>query len=101
MSNKNIDWTNAVLKAQRQLNRNKSAIESSVMGTPSNWSRPTYNKPVVSPDQSPPDEKVKKPKRLTKKQRRAQNKVFVLQQIAKAKRYTENQGLPIVRKTNQ
>jgi hypothetical protein len=98
---KQIDWTNAIAKAERQLNRNKVAIDSSVMGTPSNWSRPTYNKPVVAPDQSPPDEKVKKPKRLTKKQRRAKNKVFVPQQKKKAKRSDENGGLPIVRKTNQ
>jgi|694.fasta_scaffold15222_22 hypothetical protein len=96
-----IDWTNAIAKAERQLGRNKAAIESSVMGTPSNWSRPNYNKPMVAPDQSPPDEKVKKPKKLSKKQRRAHNKVFVPQQKQKAKRSTENQGLPIVKKVNQ
>jgi hypothetical protein len=95
---KKIDWSNAIAKAERQLGRNKVAIESSVMGTPSNWSRPTYNKPAVAPDQSPPDEQVKKPKKLTKQQRRAKNKVFVPQQKKKAKRSDESGGLPVVKK---
>jgi len=95
---KEIDWTNAVAKAERQLNRNKSAIESSVMGTPSNWSRPVYNKPVVVPNQSPPDEKVKKPKKLTKKQKRAHNKVFVPQQKAKSKLSSASGGIPVAKK---
>ena len=95
---KKIDWTNAIAKAEHQLSRNKTAIEFSVMGTPSNWSRPIYNKPVIIPDQSPPDQSVKKPNRLTKKQRRAQNKVFVPQQKAKAKRSDENGGVPVVKK---
>jgi hypothetical protein len=95
---KKIDWSNAIAKAERQLGRNKAAIESSVMGTPSNWSRPTYNKPAIAPDQSPPDEKVKKPKKLTKQQRKAKNKVFVPQQKKKAKRSDDNGGLPVVKK---
>jgi hypothetical protein len=98
---KKIDWSNAIAKAEHQMGRNKAAIESSFKGTPSNWSRPTYNKPMVAPDQSPPDEKVHKPKKLTKQQKMAQNKVFIPKQKEKAKRSTENQGLPIVKKVNQ
>lgn len=92
-----IDWSNAIAKAERQLGRNRAAIESSVMGTPSDWSRPTYNKPMVVPDQSPPDEQIKR-RKLSKQQRKAQNKVFVPQQKKKAKRSDENGGVPIVRK---
>ena len=98
---KKIDWTNELKKAERALGRNKVAIESSVMGTPSDWSRPTYNKPILAPDQSPADVKLQKPKKLTKQQRRAKNKVFVPQQKKKAKRSSETEGLPIVRKSNQ
>lgn len=94
---KKIDWTNAIKKAENQLNKNKSAIESSTVGTPSNWSRPIFNKPAVTPDQSPPDEKVKRVK-LNKQQRKAQNKIFVPQQKKKSKRSDESGGLPIVKK---
>jgi len=92
-----IDWTNAVAKAERQLSRNKSAIEATPMGTPASWSRPDYNKPLIAPDPSAPDTSIVS-RKLNKKQRRAQNKVFVPQQKAKAKRSDETGGLPIVRK---
>ena len=92
-----IDWTTAVAKAERQLNRNKSAIESTSMGTPASWSRPDYNKPLIAPDPSAPDTSVVS-RKLNKKQRRAQNKVFVPQQKAKAKRSDENGGIPVVKK---
>ena len=92
-----IDWTNAVAKAERQLSRNKSAIEATPMGTPAYWSRPDYNKPLIAPDPSAPDTGVIS-RKLNKKQRRAQNKVFVPQQKAKAKRSDETGGVPIVRK---
>jgi hypothetical protein len=95
-----IDWTKAVAKAERQLSRNKSAIESTSMGTPASWSRPDYDKPLISPDPSAPETKIVG-RRLNKKQRKAHNKVFVPQQKQKAKRSTENQGLPIVKKVNQ
>ncbi len=94
---KKIDWTNAIAKAERQLGRNKTAIESSVMGTPSSWSRPEYNKPLIAPDPSAPDTKIVG-RRLNKKQRKAHNKVFVPQQKAKSKRDSETGGLPVVKK---
>jgi hypothetical protein len=92
-----IDWTNAVAKAERQLSRNKSAIEATPMGTPASWSRPDYNKPLIAPDPSAPDTSVFS-RKLNKKQRRARNKVFVPQQKAKAKRSDENGGIPVVKK---
>jgi hypothetical protein len=92
-----IDWTNAVAKAERQLGRNKAAIEATPMGTPASWSRPDYNKPLIAPDPSAPDTSVVS-RKLNKKQRKAQNKVFVPQQKAKAKRSDQTGGVPIVRK---
>ena len=92
-----IDWTNAVAKAERQLSRNKSAIESTSMGTPASWSRPDYNKPLIAPDPSAPDTSIVS-RKLNKKQRRAHNKVFVPQQKAKAKRSDQTGGVPVVRK---
>jgi hypothetical protein len=67
------------------------------VGTPASWSRPDYNKPLIAPDPSAPDTSVVI-RKLNKKQRRAQNKVFVPQQKAKAKRSDETGGVPIVRK---
>ena len=92
-----IDWSNAIAKAERQLGRNKAAIESSVMGTPASWSRPDYDKPLISPDPTAPETKIIG-RRLNKKQRKAHNKVFVPQQKAKSKRDSATGGLPVVKK---
>lgn len=94
---KEIDWSKELAIASKQLRRNKSAIESTPMGTPASWSRPDHNKPLIAPDPSAPDTKVVG-RRLNKKQRRAHNKVFVPQQKAKSKRDSETGGLPVAKK---
>jgi hypothetical protein len=94
---KEIDWSKELATASKQLHRNRSAIEATTMGTPSSWSRPDHNKPLIAPDPSAPDTKVIG-RRLSKKQRRAHNKVFVPQQKAKSKRDNETGGLPVVKK---
>ena len=94
---KQIDWTKELNNAKKQLNRNKSAIEATPMGTPASWSRPDYNKPLIAPDPSAPDTSLPE-RRLNKKQRKARNKVFVPQQKAKAKRSDSTGGIPVVKK---
>jgi len=94
---KEIDWSKELANARKQLNRNKSAIESTPMGTPASWSRPDYDKPLIAPDPSAPETKIVG-RRLNKKQRKAHNKVFVPQQKAKSKRDSETGGLPVVKK---
>ena len=94
---KQINWSKEIDKARRQLNANKKAIDSTVMGTPASWSRPDYDKPLVAPDPSAPDTKVVG-RRLNKKQRKAHNKVFVPQQKKKSKLSDETGGLPIVKR---
>jgi hypothetical protein len=93
---KQINWSKEINKARRQLNANKKAIDSTVMGTPASWSRPDYDKPLIAPDPSAPDTKVIG-RRLNKKQRRAQNKIFVPQQKAKSKRSNATDGLPMAK----
>ncbi len=95
---KGIDWSKEIAKASKQLRKNKMAIESTTMGTPSSWSRPEYNKPIIAPDPSAPDTKVVG-RRLNKKQRKANNKTFVPKQKAKAKRSDETGGVPVVKKS--
>jgi hypothetical protein len=94
---KQIDWNKEISKARKQLNQNKIAIESTAMGTPASWSRPDYDKPLIAPDPTAPATKIVG-RRLNKKQRKAQNKVFVPQQKAKAKRSDESGGIPVVKK---
>jgi hypothetical protein len=94
---KEIDWSKEMSKATRQLNKNKVAIDSTAFGTPSSWSRPDYDKPLIAPDPSAPETKIVG-RRLNKKQRKAHNKVFVPQQKAKSKRDSETGGLPVVKK---
>jgi hypothetical protein len=96
---KQINWNKELSKAKKQLNKNKIAIEATPMGTPSSWSRPDYDKPLITPDPTAPATKVVG-RRFNKKQRKANNKVFIPQQKQKAKRSDENGGLPIVKKTN-
>jgi hypothetical protein len=94
---KDINWDKQIIRAKRQLDTNKNAIESTVMGTPADWSRPDYDKPLISPAKTASHTKIHV-KKLTKKQRKAHNKTFIPQQKAKAKRSRENGGLPIVKK---
>ena len=94
---KEIDWSKELAIASKQLNRNKSAIESTTMGTPASWSRPDYDKPLIAPDPTAPETKIVG-RRLNKKQRREHNKVFVPQQKAKSKRDSETGGLPVAKK---
>jgi hypothetical protein len=94
---KQINWSKEIDKARRQLNSNKKAIDATVMGTPASWSRPDYDKPLITPDLSAPDTKIVG-RRLNKKQRKAHNKVFVPQQKAKSKRDSETGGIPVVKK---
>jgi hypothetical protein len=96
-SKKEIDWSEAEERARASLNRSKSAIEATAFGTPANWSRPVYNKPLIAPDPSPPDTHVKTHK-LNKKQRKKYNKTFVPKQKAKARKSDESGGLPVVNK---
>lgn len=94
---KEIDWSKELNNARKQLNRNKAAIDATPMGTPSSWSRPDYDKPLIAPDPTAPETKIVG-RRLNKKQRRAQNKVFVPQQKRKSKLSSETGGLPVVKK---
>lgn len=93
----NINWSKEIDKAEKQLSKNKKAIESTTMGTPASWSRKDYDKPLISPDPTAPKTKIVG-RRLSKKQRRAQNKVFVPEQKAKSKRSSETDGLPVVKR---
>jgi hypothetical protein len=94
---KQIDWNKEISKARKQLSQNKIAIESTAMGTPASWSRPDYDKPLIAPDPTAAATKIAG-RRLNKKQRKAQNKVFVPQQKAKAKRSDETGGIPVAKK---
>jgi hypothetical protein len=94
---KEIDWSKELNNARRQLHRNKAAIDATPMGTPASWSRPDYDKPLITPDPTAPETKIVG-RRLNKKQRRAHNKVFVPQQKAKSKRDSETGGLPVAKK---
>ena len=94
---KEIDWSKELNNARRQLHKNKAAIDATPMGTPASWSRPDYDKPLISPDPTAPETKIVG-RRLNKKQRRAHNKVFVPQQKAKSKRDSETGGLPVAKK---
>jgi hypothetical protein len=94
-SKKQIDWSEAEKRARASLNRSKSAIEATAFGTPADWSRPTYNKPLIAPDPSAPDTHIKS-RIINKKQRKKQYKKFSLEQRRKSRISTENNGLPIV-----
>lgn len=99
-NHKEPDWNKLIANAHRQMNASKRAIEATIVGTPADWSRPIYNKPLVAPAPSPENTKIHI-KKLNKKEHKKHNKIFVPQQKEKAKKSDKNGGLPIVRKTNQ
>ena len=92
---RNRNWQKEIERsagsAREQLERNKRAIEGSVMGTPSYRSRPSWDQPLITPNEI---SKVS----LKKLQK---NKVKNQPPSGKRKRSTgdENDGLPIVRKS--
>lgn len=42
-------WEEEELEARKSLYKNRKAINATMFGTPSDWSRPAYNKPLISP----------------------------------------------------
>jgi hypothetical protein len=94
---KEIDWSKELANARKQLHRNKTAIEATPLGTPADWSRPDYDKPIISPDPTAPPTQFKR-ERYRKKERKQFNKTFIPQQRQKAKRSDSNGGLPVVKK---
>lgn len=94
---KEPDWNKLIANAHRQMNASKRAIEATTVGTPADWSRPVYDKPLVTPAPNPTHTKIHV-KKLNKKERKKHNKTFVPQQKAKAKKSDETGGLPVVKK---